>query len=122
MKMGEFPHSTSAPARWADSHAAAAPGKVGDSRGSGVPGKVGGFPHAPAPGKVGGFHGTGARQDGRIPTAAARRQGGPIPGHCCKVSDEAAFCLIQGLTFQNSAYWRISPGDHHNKMLRSAFA
>ncbi len=24
--------------------------------------------------------------------------------HCCKVSDEAAFVLFKGLTFQNSAY------------------
>ncbi len=43
-------------------------------------------------------------------------------GHCCKVSDEAAFVLFKGLTFQKLCLRRISPGDHHNKMLRPAFA
>ena len=38
-------------------------------------------------------------------------------GHCCKVSDEAAFVLFKGLTFQKLCLRaRISP-DHHNKML-----
>ncbi|WP_349813130.1 NAD(+)--rifampin ADP-ribosyltransferase [Escherichia coli] len=33
-----------------------------------------------------------------------------IVGHCCKVSDEAAFVLFKGLTFQNSAYGAFRPG------------
>ena len=40
-------------------------------------------------------------------------------GHCCKVSDEAAFCLIQRPYISKTLLTgRISPGDHHNKMLR----
>ena len=40
-------------------------------------------------------------------------------GHCCKVSDEAAFCLIQRPYISKLCLpGRISPGDHHNKMLR----
>nr|AZZ87964.1 hypothetical protein [Citrobacter werkmanii] len=44
--------------------------------------------------------------------------------HCCKVSDEAAFCLIQRpyISKKTLLTGRISPGDHHNKMLRAAFA
>jgi hypothetical protein len=39
--------------------------------------------------------------------------------HCCKVSDEAAFCLIQRPYISKTLLTgRISPGDHHNKMLR----
>ncbi|WP_454771052.1 chromate transporter [Escherichia coli] len=42
-----------------------------------------------------------------------------LKGHCCKVSDEAAFCLIQRpYISKNLLIWRISPRDHHNKMLR----
>lgn len=42
-----------------------------------------------------------------------------IIGHCCKVSDEAAFCLIQRPYISKTLLTRrISPGDHHNKMLR----
>ncbi|QED67181.1 hypothetical protein FTV94_06040 [Escherichia coli] len=42
-----------------------------------------------------------------------------IGGHCCKVSDEAAFCLIQRPYISKTLLTRrISPGDHHNKMLR----
>jgi ribulose-5-phosphate 4-epimerase/fuculose-1-phosphate aldolase len=42
---------------------------------------------------------------------------------CCKVSDEAAFCLIQRPYISKTLLTgRISPGDHHNKMLRPAFA
>ncbi len=41
------------------------------------------------------------------------------PGHCCKVSDEAAFCLIQRPYISKTLLTRrISPRDHHNKMLR----
>ncbi len=40
-------------------------------------------------------------------------------GHCCKVSDEAAFVLFKGLTFQKLCLpGAFRPGDHHNKMLR----
>ncbi len=40
-------------------------------------------------------------------------------GHCCKVSDEAAFCLIQRPYISKTLLTRrISPRDHHNKMLR----
>ncbi len=44
--------------------------------------------------------------------------------HCCKVSDEAAFCLIQRPYISKTLLLtgRISPGDHHNKMLRRPFA
>jgi hypothetical protein len=39
--------------------------------------------------------------------------------HCCKVSDEAAFVLFKGLTFQKLCLpGAFRPGDHHNKMLR----
>ncbi|QED69325.1 hypothetical protein FTV94_23795 (plasmid) [Escherichia coli] len=39
--------------------------------------------------------------------------------HCCKVSDEAAFCLIQRPYISKTLLTRrISPRDHHNKMLR----
>ncbi|WP_404841852.1 NADPH:quinone reductase [Citrobacter amalonaticus] len=42
-----------------------------------------------------------------------------IVGHCCKVSDEAAFCLIQRPYISKTLLTRrISPRDHHNKMLR----
>ncbi len=40
-------------------------------------------------------------------------------GHCCKVSDEAAFCLIQRPYISKTLLTEAHlPGDHHNKMLR----
>jgi hypothetical protein len=43
--------------------------------------------------------------------------------HCCKVSDEAAFVLFKGLTFQKLCLpGAFRPGDHHNKMLRPGLA
>ncbi len=42
-----------------------------------------------------------------------------VARHCCKVSDEAAFCLIQRPYISKTLLTRrISPRDHHNKMLR----
>ncbi|QCZ34978.1 hypothetical protein D8Z79_025320 (plasmid) [Escherichia fergusonii] len=41
-----------------------------------------------------------------------------IDGTVAKLAMRQPFVLFKGLTFQNSAYGRISPGDHHNKMLR----
>jgi hypothetical protein len=44
-------------------------------------------------------------------------------GTVAKVSDEAAFVLFKGLTFQKLCLpGAFRPGDHHNKMLRLAFA
>ncbi len=45
-----------------------------------------------------------------------------LGGTVAKLAMRQPFVLFKGLTFQNSAYGRISPGDHHNKMLRPAFA
>ncbi len=42
--------------------------------------------------------------------------------HCCKVSDEAAFVLFKGLTFQKTLLTSAFRPWIHNKMLRSAFA
>ena len=46
-------------------------------------------------------------------------------GHCCKVSDEAAFVFIQRPYISKTSAYRahFAPWDHHNKMLRPlAFA
>ncbi|QED80853.1 hypothetical protein FTV90_15085 [Escherichia coli] len=52
-------------------------------------------------------------------TPSVAEQEGQLIGHCCKVSDEAAFCLIQRPYISKTLLTRrISPGDHHNKMLR----
>ena len=39
-------------------------------------------------------------------------------GHCCKVSDEAAFCLIQRPYISKLCLPAHFARDHHNKMLR----
>ncbi len=66
------------------------------------------------------------QRDGASVLQGSRRKSGslstprPTPkGHCCKVSDEAAFVLFKGLTFQKLCLpGAFRPGDHHNKMLR----
>ncbi len=62
------------------------------------------------------------KREGKCPPDLEHRQikyKNNVIGHCCKVSDEAAFCLIQRPYISKTLLTRrISPGDHHNKMLR----